>query len=80
MGSSPHVRGTRYERICEWRGMGIIPACAGNTVSLSDADREHGDHPRMCGEHDLEAEDRGHVQGSSPHVRGTPAVVGRGYA
>ena len=34
-GSSPHVRGTRVELFLERLGVGIIPACAGNTVGLA---------------------------------------------
>ncbi|EEP20766.1 hypothetical protein BIFANG_03336 [Bifidobacterium angulatum DSM 20098 = JCM 7096] len=31
MGSSPRVRGTRHAQRADGHGVGIIPACAGNT-------------------------------------------------
>ena len=50
-GSSPHARGAPsqvYGRIAKPR---IIPACAGSTYLLSDAQGQARDHPRMRGEH-----------------------------
>ena len=66
------MRGT----LCrEWRVAfepGIIPAYAGNTdEERADAD-EHGDHPRVCGEHVLRQERFLAMAGSSPRMRGTP--------
>ena len=50
---------------------GIIPAYAGNTdEERADAD-EHGDHPRVCGEHVLRQERFLAMAGSSPRMRGT---------
>ena len=68
-GSSPHVRGTPCASRCRGWSRGIIPACAGNTGWA--ARHSAVDHPRMCGEHDVEAPAAGCEQGSSPHVRGT---------
>ena len=50
-GSSPHVRGAQH-----WAGPfqqngGIIPACAGSTITRLCARPKPRDHPRMCGEH-----------------------------
>ena len=74
MGSSPHVRGTPKGDNHGFHPEGIIPACAGNTANKL-ADRWGlRDHPRMCGEHAKATIIRGDSKGSSPHVRGTPAV------
>ena len=75
LGSSPHVRGTLSRLIMRWGICGIIPACAGNTDEKMIACLHVGDHPRMCGEH-LSAPFTTTLSiGSSPHVRGTPAVL-----
>ena len=50
---------------------GIIPACAGNTPSLSLLHVGFGDHPRVCGEHSYRLIVASVEQGSSPRVRGT---------
>ena len=54
---------------------GIIPACAGNTVSPLGYYRLYWDHPRVCGEHSDTALDIIYQEGSSPRVRGTPKAV-----
>ena len=49
-GSSPRVRGkpsTTYQRMC---ATGLIPACAGKTVSLRREEGSLRAHPRVCGE------------------------------
>ena len=54
--------------------MGIIPACAGNTLHAEAGLMPVRDHPRMCGEH-LDVNDSdGDGWGSSPHVRGTQII------
>ena len=74
-GSSPHARGTHSGKILRRVCFGIIPACAGNT------DPAHGpvpapvDHPRMRGEHWLTCCMLGTSPGSSPHARGTRAML-----
>ena len=50
-GSSPHVRGARVYIDMNQDLPGIIPACAGSTISALDSPDSLGDHPRMCGEH-----------------------------
>ena len=50
-GSSPRMRGTRYERVRFVAELGIIPAHAGNTNSQNATDISRRDHPRACGEH-----------------------------
>ena len=71
-GSSPHVRGTHLVLRELVHGAGIIPACAGNTLTCSCSSRRLWDHPRMCGEHEVSPVSPQLIQGSSPHVRGTP--------
>ena len=51
VGSSPHVRGAHGHEVRVVSDMGIIPACAGSTISRSFQRRHPRDHPRMCGEH-----------------------------
>ena len=69
-GSSPHVRGARLRVPQRGHGHGIIPACAGSTVTLSAMHEEYWDHPRMSGEHTKEPSYTYPYAGSSPHVRG----------
>ena len=61
-----------------WCVCGIIPAYAGNTA----IDRIHGairgDHPRVCGEHELWREGAPSPWGSSPRMRGTRQSGGGG--
>ena len=69
-GSSPHVRGARKDSPLRRCHSGIIPACAGSTLTLAVSRSRARDHPRMCGEHrELDVFPRTRV-GSSPHVRG----------
>ena len=73
-GSSPHVRGAQNLLPIMQDLDGIIPACAGSTCARLSARLEHGDHPRMCGEHaHVSHWSRSHV-GSSPHVRGAQSA------
>ena len=75
LGSSPHVRGTRWRSFSNDHAMGIIPACAGNTRHCRARLGYSGDHPRMCGEHNYSEIETPRKPGSSPHVRGTPAYT-----
>ena len=56
---------------------GIIPACAGSTLSNLKYWRTDGDHPRMCGEHFSCVSIFTMSPGSSPHVRGAQANPSR---
>ena len=76
-GSSPRVRGTLAERHGVAAGLGIIPACAGNTSSITTASPTSRDHPRVCGEHRRARLACVIALGSSPRVRGTPACSRR---
>ena len=70
VGSSPHVRGALVEEGVLVGVHGIIPACAGSTNHLASPPTGEGDHPRMCGEHQVAKLQGAAVKGSSPHVRG----------
>ena len=73
-GSSPHVRGAHDVEppgVLEER---IIPACAGSTGQVTLQNHGGSDHPRMCGEHAVNAEVTAPTMGSSPHVRGARRV------
>ena len=53
VGSSPRMRGaqsglTRVDGSCR-----IIPAYAGSTTHNAGRDTDRGDHPRVCGEHQV---------------------------
>ena len=50
-GSSPHVRGAPCGSTASTTNTGIIPACAGSTVTPCMLLMTCRDHPRMCGEH-----------------------------
>ena len=79
MGSSPHMRGTRQERV-ERRGrLGIIPAYAGNTFIVGLVRFMAWDHPRVCGEHATSILAARFEWGSSPRMRGTQAVIVSDY-
>ena len=69
-GSSPHVRGARKDSPLRRCHSGIIPACAGSTLTLAVSRSRARDHPRMCGEHLHAFEHILRDEGSSPHVRG----------
>ena len=75
LGSSPRMRGTLLRVRAERQSTGIIPAYAGNTRCRTGFQAGCGDHPRVCGEHQLDALVGGIRTGSSPRMRGTPLVV-----
>ena len=74
-GSSPRVRGTLRDHLIDRVDIGIIPACAGNTNPVVYSWLKHGDHPRVCGEHELTMAPVHVPMGSSPRVRGTQASL-----
>ena len=69
-GSSPRVRG----KLVFWHGfsfyVGLIPACAGKTLSPDTYHYTRGAHPRVCGENEGAGKNRRVMLGSSPRVRG----------
>ena len=74
-GSSPRMRGTRCESVRIPRGLGIIPAYAGNTAPWQNTDCRCGDHPRVCGEHCRKRTMTPIRPGSSPRMRGTLSAL-----
>ena len=72
VGSSPRLRGTQPLTNAQMRGMGIIPALAGNTTATTCPPTMARDHPRACGEHPIAALRNSRTRGSSPRLRGTP--------
>ena len=65
------MRGTLPDSFGAIFAGGIIPAYAGNTRYQYQEEQRSRDHPRVCGEHDLEAAFADCVAGSSPRMRGT---------
>ena len=55
----------------------IIPAHAGQTISLSGILRRRADHPRACGANAYQAGFTAALDGSSPRMRGKLAGVPR---
>ena len=74
-GSSPRVRGKPRVRVPVRSGRRLIPARAGKTVARSSSGRVSQAHPRACGENRLTALTRIGTAGSSPRVRGKPAML-----
>ena len=70
--SSPHARGAHSRLESPSREAGIIPACAGSTITVGLAYNADRDHPRMRGEHDRVWLSKMYLTGSSPHARGAP--------
>ncbi len=77
VGSSPRLRGTRsISHSCSARCR-FIPAFAGNTPPVIIQGRGWPVHPRVCGEHCGIRTETVSNFGSSPRLRGTPAVTQR---
>ena len=73
-GSSPRMRGALLTSARSSILARIIPAYAGSTEhSLADA-LQIRDHPRVCGEHLSSLRHRQSLPGSSPRMRGAPAM------
>ena len=70
-GSSPRARGTPDRHQPDLVRRRFIPACAGNTWILAGQFARNPVHPRVRGEHDLEAGEPAPDTGSSPRARGT---------
>ena len=75
-GSSPHTRGAPLKIAWEAIKLGIIPAYAGSTPTISGTIPRETDHPRIRGEHERRDEGCGDEDGSSPHTRGAPCHLG----
>ena len=74
IGSPPHVRGKGKSSIGFISFLRITPACAGKSYQVSACQRQREDHPRMCGEKELELIPKRQLKGSPPHVRGKVAL------
>ena len=70
MGSSPRVRGEVSIPTARFCRTGIIPAGAGRRLTEPTTGLTLVDHPRGCGEKELEALAAVCFVGSSPRVRG----------
>ena len=77
MGSSPQMRGARHGLTHILAGEGIIPADAGSTHNCQSRRVETQDHPRRCGEHQVEHIAAVAQLGSSPQMRGAPGRPAR---
>ena len=75
LGSSPRLRGTHGSRPHAPRGIGIIPALAGNTIIKASFHSTVRDHPRACGEHRPYWPRPLWRCGSSPRLRGTLVCI-----
>ena len=73
-GSSPRVRGRPGRPVQAFAVSGLIPASAGQTTRTSRSDVINWAHPRECGADCSTVELAGHIQGSSPRVRGRPDI------
>ena len=65
------MRGTHADWLERRLSLGIIPAYAGNTKPALRTPCGIWDHPRVCGEHLLNATLAERAPGSSPRMRGT---------
>ena len=74
LGSSPRVRGKRGLQRRPRGFAGLIPACAGKTPMQALALARFSAHPRVCGENALPGPVGRDDDGSSPRVRGKPAL------
>ena len=73
-GSSPRVRGKQVRTFAPTRTARLIPARAGKTGALDGLARQHGAHPRACGENWEPTGTAPAADGSSPRVRGKPRL------
>ena len=65
------MRGTEGVRHGRKRSMRITPACAGNRPLTYAYPPWSGDHPRVCGEQQIDVQRQRVQAGSPPRVRGT---------
>ena len=65
------MRGTGSRQAYKRVVLGIIPACAGNSLQLPGLPEDRWDHPRVCGEQGQSRDEVHSFLGSSPRVRGT---------
>ena len=73
-GSPPRVRGKGLPASRRARLDGITPACAGKRNSAAYAVINPRDHPRVCGEKQVDLAIKSRITGSPPRVRGKVIV------
>ena len=74
-GLSPRVRGNRLPELGCGRGLGSIPACAGEPWQWDSVCYLHRVYPRVCGGTKARIASRMCSQGLSPRVRGNPVAL-----
>ena len=74
-GSSPRMRGKRYQRPPPPRQRRIIPAHAGQTPPSTTRDICRPDHPRACGANAAVRRSFMIPSGSSPRMRGKHRII-----
>ena len=74
-GSSPRMRGKRFENRQIVRRQRIIPAHAGQTDRPASSSTTRSDHPRACGANVSGFPSRDVNAGSSPRMRGKPMLA-----
>ena len=77
IGSSPRVRGKPFPFLFAENVIGLIPACAGKTISSAVANPHCTAHPRVCGENLPSPTRSCGLTGSSPRVRGKQGATYR---
>ena len=65
------MRGTALRGVGVQVGVGITPACAGNSWTGTTKGTAITDHPRVCGEQVPALMGKAMIEGSPPRVRGT---------
>ena len=76
IGSPPRVRGTGHSVRFIFKINRITPACAGNSLAIICDVQIVGDHPRVCGEQNIDIILEPASGGSPPRVRGTESGAG----
>ena len=69
-GSPPRMRGKRTAVIAPVRPVGITPAHAGKTFKHTSFPHSEQDHPRACGENEINFATSRALAGSPPRMRG----------
>ena len=75
MGSPPRVRELLVCQLVHDGLEGITPACAGITFADRHKRRHYRDHPRVCGNYNINAEIVTEIMGSPPRVRELHTVI-----
>ena len=77
LGLSPRVRGNRHEVLRLGKGLGSIPACAGEPTPSGSALSDSRVYPRVCGETHGGKRLGSTIEGLSPRVRGNQPIPSR---